>query len=91
MSYRIEYTAKEHKDGRKCYSFRLPVLSLLCFALFYCLVQQFWSEGKVMLDSAALRIRDLPVFSALQQAADQLRNLEDVMEVFSVFNHKILS
>lgn len=64
---------------------RLPVLTLLCLILFSYLVKHRWTEGQQVMESVGVWFRSLPVVSAFEQAALELREGETVMEVFSGF------
>lgn len=85
MAYRIDYTSDNGTNSKKCFTFRLPVLTLFCLILFVFLVEQYWPEGTEVLEHCAAWAGSLPPVSGLRQAAADFRNGEPVLQVFSTF------
>ena len=90
MAYRIDYETNDAKTCRKILFFRLPVMTLICLALFFFLVDRFWPEGAVFLNRMTDSFHSIPIVRALEQVAADFQDGEEMLEAFSEFFRTIL-
>ncbi len=82
MSYRIHYQSTEKKLWA---NIRLPVLTVLCFLLFYGIVSCRWPEGAAYLSNKIHSLKESAAVASLNQLSDDLFRGEPLTEVFSDF------
>ena len=84
MGYRICYNSVHRKQHGLSLRFRLPVLTVLCFFLFVCLVNGNWPEGWCFLSSSIQMIRK-HTEEAMTVLTDELLEGTPLTTVFSEF------
>ena len=90
MGFRIVYQAAQKKTGGIGAWIRLPVLVLLCFALFCVIVELVWDDGAMVLHRALMLPSSILPVSALNCFAEDLREGSSLISSFAHFCRELL-
>ena len=90
MGFRIVYQASQKKTGGIGAWLRLPVMVLLCFALFCVIVEIVWDDGAAVLNRALMLPNSILPVSALNGFAEDLREGSSLVSSFAYFFREML-
>lgn len=88
MAYRIIYQNKRKKHRKLTGYVRILILTLLCFSVFWFLVESYWPEEQKIMENVIFRKENIPV-SALEGLTDAFCNGDKLSDVFSAFYRSI--
>ena len=87
----MDYSTEKKRTGVNRFNIRLPVLVLLCFAVFILTVAVSWQDGAIYLKSALLQQEDMLPVAALNCFAEELRCGSSVITSFVHFCREAVS